>query len=128
MRFSFHFDTIRAIVLRLMSMPMGSYKVRRTWIVAFMTIEFLGFVPLLGILGLLSTRHWGQRFWALAAIMWVALYLFAVLNLRWIRCPRCGMNYFGNFSALFGSYDSLGHRYSLFSKECANCGLPRDSN
>lgn len=106
----------------------GSYIVLRRWIVAFMIIEFLGFVPLLGIFELLPNKLLGQRFWPLVAIMWVALYLLTASCLRWLRCPRCRKNYFGTFSALFGGYVAPGQRYILFSKECANCGLRRDSN
>ena len=106
----------------------GSYIVRRTWLVAFMIIEFLGFIPVLGIFGLLSNKRFGKDFWPMAAISWVALYLFTVSLLRSLRCPQCGKNYFGNFSALFGGYVAPGRRYSLFRKECANCGLRKDSN
>ena len=80
----------------------GSYIFRRAWIIVFMIIEFLGFIPVLGIFGILSNKPFGQRFWPTAAIMCVALYLLAALRLRHLRCPRCGENYFENFSALFG--------------------------
>ena len=106
----------------------GSYVVLRTWTIAFMIIEFLGFIPVLGVFGLLSNEHLSQRFWPIAAIMWAALFLLTALRLRYLRCPRCGKNYFGNFSALFGGYDSPGHKYSLINKECANCGLRKVSN
>ena len=106
----------------------GSYYVLKTWIIAFMIFEFLGFVPILGICGLLSIRLIGEDFWPVAAIIWVVVYLFTTLRLRSLRCPRCGKNYFGNLLALFGGYVALRHRDSLFSKECANCGLRIGSN
>jgi hypothetical protein len=93
-----------------------------------MIVEGLGFIPVLGIFGLLLNRFFGQRFWPIAATLWVALYFLTALRLRCLRCPRCGKSYFGNFFALFGGYVSPGHRYTLFSKECANCGLRKDSS
>jgi hypothetical protein len=93
-----------------------------------MIIEFLAFIPVLGIFGLLSNKSFGKTFWPAASIFWVALYFLTALRLRFLRCLRCGGNYFGNFSSLLGGYDSPGHRYNLFSKECANCGFRSDSN
>jgi ribosomal protein S27AE len=104
-----------------------SHIVRRTWIIAFMIIEFLWFIPVLGIFGLLSNKRFGKDFWPAAAIIWVAFYFLTALRLRFLRCPRCGKSSFGNFLALFGGYVSPGQRYSLFSKECANCGFREDS-
>jgi hypothetical protein len=49
--------------------------------IAFMIIEFLGLIPVLGIFGLLSNRVLGKDFWPTAAIMWVALYLFTASHL-----------------------------------------------
>ena len=106
----------------------GSYIVHRAWIIVFMIIESFGFIRVLGIFGILSSKLFEQRFWPIAAIMWLVLYLLTALRLRCLRRPQCGKNYFGNFSALFGGYVSPGHHYSLFSKECANCGLWKASN
>jgi hypothetical protein len=102
------------------------YRVRRTWIVVLIIIEFLGFIPILGIFRLLP--HIGKDFWPIAAIMWGTLYLFTALHLRSLHCPRCGKKYFGDFSALFGGYVAPGQRYSVFKKECINCGLGKNSN
>jgi len=74
-----------------------------------MIIEFLGFIPVLGIFSILSINLFGKRFWPVAAIMWLALCLLTALRLRCFLCPQCGKNYFGNFSALFGGYVSQGH-------------------
>jgi hypothetical protein len=52
-----------------------------------MIVEGLGFIPVLGIFGLLSNRHFGQGFWPFAAIMWVVLYLLTALRLLSLRCP-----------------------------------------
>jgi len=93
-----------------------------------MIIEFLGFIPILGVFGLLSNQCFGNGFWPGAAIIWVALYLFTASRLRSLRCPQCGKNYFGNFLAFWGGYVSPGQRYSLFNKDYANCGLRKDSN
>jgi len=106
----------------------GRYTVLRTWIIVLMIVEVLGFIPVLGIFGLLPNMLLGQTFWPVAAIMWIVLFLLTALSLRWLRCPRCGVSYFGNFSALFGGYVAPGQRYSLFSKKCANCGFRKDSN
>ena len=73
---------------------------RRTWIIALMMIEFLGFIPVLGIFGLLSNKRFGKDFCPVAAIIWVALYLFTASRLRSLRCPQSGKKYFGNFSAI----------------------------
>ena len=105
-----------------------AYVIRRKWIIAFTITEFLGLIPVLGLFGLLSNRYFGQRFWPFIAIIWVVFYLATASCLLSLRCPQCGKNYFGNFFALFGGYVSPGHRYSLFKKECANCGLRRNSN
>jgi hypothetical protein len=100
----------------------------RTWIIAFMIIEFLGFIPVLGIFGFLSNKRFGKNIWPRAAIIWLALYCLTALRLRFLRCPRCKKRYFGNFLALFGDFVSLGQRNSLISEECANCGFRNDSN
>ena len=93
-----------------------------------MIVEVLGFIPVLGNFGPLPKKDLGQHFWPIATITWVTLYLLIAFRLRFFPCPRCGKSYFGSFLALIGGYDSPGHRYSLFSKECANCGLRKDSN
>ena len=100
----------------------------RTWIIVFMIIEFLGFIPILGIFGIFSNKLFGHRFWPIAAIIWLVLYLLTALRLQCFHCPQCGKNRFGNFSAFLGGYVSQGRRYSLFSKECANCRSQGDSN
>lgn len=107
---------------------LGTYIVLRTWTIAFMIIEFLGFIPVLGIFGFLSKGRFGKDFWRTAAIAWAVLYLFIATCLRSLSCPQCGKNYFGNFLALFGGFVAPGHQYNLFSKECANCELRKMPN
>jgi ribosomal protein S27AE len=100
----------------------------RTWIIVFMIIEFLGFIPVLGIFGVLPNRRFGMDFWPLIAIIWCAFYLFVGLNLRSLHCPQCGKSYFGNYLDLLGGYEVPGRRFSLFTRECANCGSREVSN
>jgi hypothetical protein len=105
-----------------------SYRLRRRWIIAFIVIEFLGFILFIGIVGIESTKHFGRDFSLVAMILFMALYLHTGSRLRELRCPRCGQNYFGDFSALFGGLIAPRRRYSLFGKECAYCGLRKYSN
>src|SRR3984957_14048799 len=46
-----------------------SYKVRKAWIIVFMFIEVLAFIPALGIFGLLPNRRFGRDFWLLIGLM-----------------------------------------------------------
>jgi hypothetical protein len=105
-----------------------SYRVRRRWIIACIIVEFLGFIPFVGIVGIASIKHFGRDFSMVGAILFMSLYLYTGSRLRKLRCPRCGQNYFGDFSALFGGLIAPGRRYSLFGKECAYCGLRKYSN
>jgi hypothetical protein len=63
------------------------YRVRRRWIIAFTIIEFLGFIPIVGIVGLLTNKFLGRNLWVLAAIFYGALYLFTGSRLRVLCCP-----------------------------------------
>lgn len=94
---------------------------RRSWIIAFMIIEFLGFIPVFGIFGLLSNTRFGKDFWPMTAIIWVAVYFLTALRLRFLRCPRCGKHYFDNFLALFvrGS-DIVSLKKLLLTPDCGS--------
>lgn len=97
---------------------LSSKRIRTAWIIVFTLVELLGFIPILGVFGLLPNRGFGKNFWPMAAILWGALCLFTGSCVQSLRCPRCEQNYF-DIAALFGSYDGP---TSLFKKECVNCG------
>jgi hypothetical protein len=82
----------------------GRCVAQRGWNIAFGIIEFLGFIPVLGIFGLLPDKHLGKDFWPVGAIIWIAVYFLTALRLRFLRCPRCGKNYFDSFLTLFGGH------------------------
>jgi len=41
---------------------MGGSITRRIWIIVFMIVEVLGFIPVLGIIGLISIAQLGEHF------------------------------------------------------------------
>jgi len=99
------------------------YRTRRRKIVACMIIEFLAFVPVVGIVSLASRRLFSIDLAFPAMLLWGILYIYTGSRLRSFLCPRCGKNFVGGI---------LGDSSLLFSKprafigrECANCGLEK---
>jgi len=77
----------------------------RLWLCAF--LEFLGFLPFLYVVALVSKRF---VFWA--GVLWGLLFMLTGFFAFVFRCPRCGKR----FQRVFGWN---------FSRRCIHCGLQR---
>jgi hypothetical protein len=94
-----------------------NFKRRRTRIYLFMVLEFLAFIPFVGLVGIVERRLLGtDHLFKPAVLLWGALYLLTGSRLRTFPCPRCGQKFFGGFFATSGNF--LGNK-------CASCGLPK---
>ena len=98
------------------------YTVRRRWIVACMTVQFLAFIPFVGAVSVVSRRLLsGTDLGLPAALLWGILYLFTGSRLRSFPCPRCGKNFFGG---ILGDTRILFNKpRAFFGRECVYCGL-----
>lgn len=102
------------------------YRTRRTKIAACMIVEFLAFIPFVGVISVASRRLFSINLAFPAALLWGILYIYTVSRLRSFLCPRCGKNFLGgilgNSSLLFSK------PRAFFGRECAYCGLEKYSD
>ncbi len=95
-----------------------AFRKRRKRLAILLVVEFLGFLPFVGLVVTIEKHFFSTARMAIpAAFFWGALYLFTGSQLRRFPCPRCGKNFFGRVFARSGG--------DLRGQKCAYCGLQR---
>ena len=105
------------------------YRVRTRWTVICLILEFLAFIPVVGIASVVSRKLLGTDLWYPAAIVWGLLYVFTIFRLRNFPCPRCNKNFFGGIDFDAKTAGNLFSMPTVFvGRKCAFCGLRKYAN
>jgi hypothetical protein len=86
-----------------------------------MIVEFLAFIPVVGLISVASRRLLSIDLALPAALLWGVLYIYTISRLRSFLCPRCGKNFVGGI--LGDSRLLFSKPRAFFGRECAYCGL-----
>jgi len=86
-------------------------RIRNQWL-----LIFLGYVPVVGIVGLVSITLFNTFAPAfVTAFIWMALLLFAGIRVNAWPCPRCGKWFSGKWW----------YNKGFLARRCVHCGLPK---
>jgi len=87
------------------------YRKRRN----LLLFAFLGYVPIVGIVALITIRLFGSTTPAfILALSWMAFFVFAAIRFQTFRCPRCGKWFFATW-----------WYHNIFARRCVHCSLPK---